>query len=492
MRPDRDGADDDRGQSKESGISKMVSDSRLRDGATLPVAGDIIGGKYEIVRVLGSGAMGVVYEANHVRLRQRLAIKVLRSDVGDLEKLLARFENEAKASAQLRSIHAARVVDVDSLPNGLPYMVMEYLEGRGLDAELEAKGPMPVELAVDIVTQIATAMTEAHGLGILHRDLKPANIFVCHVGDRPVIKVLDFGISRVEGDPRLTGGGEWLGTPSYVAPETLRMTNSGDARSDIWSLGVILFELLTGRAPFEGGTVEVLSKVLLDPVPRPTEFRADLSHDLTRVVMCALQRDPALRFQSMRELAEALAPFGPSRSATTVVELIQRGRGRLGEILVAEGMLSQRDLDDALEVQRREGKLLGQVLLEMGFVGHADLLTVLTKQQGLASPPSPVVEKERIDREAPTLAPKKDVAPAKDEAFKKDEASKRDEATVPRATVPQVAAQPVPSQRAPSRRSWTMPAAVVVLALLLAVALGMAHRAGTQAPVTPPASDTPR
>jgi serine/threonine-protein kinase len=469
MRPDRDGADDDRGQSKESGISKMGSDSRLRDGAALPVAGDIIGGKYEVVRVLGSGAMGVVYEANHVRLRQRLAIKVLRSDVGDLEKLLARFENEAKASAQLRSIHAARVVDVDSLPNGLPYMVMEYLEGRGLDAELGAMGPMPVELAVDIVTQIANAMTEAHGLGILHRDLKPANIFVCHVGERPVIKVLDFGISRVEGDPRLTGGGEWLGTPSYVAPETLRMTNTGDARSDIWSLGVILFELLTGRAPFEGGTVEVLAKVLIDPVPRPTEFRADLSHDLTRVVMCALQRDPTHRFQSMRELADALAPFGPSRSATTVVEVIQRGRGRLGEILVAEGMLSQRDLDDALEVQRREGKLLGQVLLEMGFVGHADLLTVLTKQQGLASPPSPAVEKEKADREAPTLVPKKDVAAA------------------PAALVREAAAQ-----RVPSRRSWTMPAAVVVIALLLAVALGMARRAGTQPPVTPPASDTPR
>src|ERR1017187_4462960 len=290
MRGDRDRADGARDRSTDSGASKH-SGAHLRDGATLPVAGDEIGGKYKILGVLGTGSMGVVYEAIHTRLHQRLA----------------RFEREAQASAQLRSVHAARVIDVDSLPSGLPYMVMEFLEGRTLDAELAATGPMPVELAVDIAMQVATAMTEAHGLGIVHRDLKPANLFVCRVGDRAVIKVLDFWISRVEGDARLTGGGEWLGTPSYVAPEQLRSNSNEDARSDVWSLGVILFELLTGRAPFEGGTVQVLAKVLLDPVPWPLEYRPDLSRDVARVVMRALQRDPALRYQSMREMSDALA-----------------------------------------------------------------------------------------------------------------------------------------------------------------------------------------
>ena len=459
MRVDRDrAADGERDRPKESGVSKM-SGSHLRDGATLPVTGDEIGGKYKVVGVLGSGAMGVVYEAVHIRLHQRLAIKVLRSDVGDLEKLLARFEREAQMSAQLRSVHAARVIDVDALPNGLPYMVMEYLEGRTLDAELTATGPMPVELAVDIVSQVAVAMTEAHGLGIVHRDLKPANLFVCRVGERPVIKVLDFGISRVEGDARLTGGGEWLGTPSYVAPEQLRENSSEDARSDVWSLGVILFELLTGRCPFEGGTVEVIARVLLDPVPWPTEFRADLSRDLARVVMRALERNPADRYQNMREMADALTPFGPSRSASNVVEEIQKARGRLGEILVTEGMISQRDLEAALEAQRREGRMLGQVLVEMGLVGHADLLTVLAKQQGLSSAQPPAAVAPKVDRDAPTLAPKSPEA--------------------------------APLAPAPRRRSWRLPAAVAVLALLVATALGMVYRVGVTR-ATPPATDTPR
>jgi serine/threonine-protein kinase len=338
-------------------------------------------------------------------------------------------------------------------------MVMEYLEGRALDAELTATGPMPVELAVDIVSQVAVAMTEAHGLGIVHRDLKPANLFVCRVGERPVIKVLDFGISRVEGDARLTGGGEWLGTPSYVAPEQLRSNSSEDARSDVWSLGVILFELLTGRCPFEGGTVEVIAKVLLDPVPWPIEFRADLSRDLARVVMRALERNPADRYQNMREMADALTPFGPSRSASNVVEEIQKARGRLGEILVTEGMISQRDLEAALEAQRREGRMLGQVLVEMGLVGHADLLTVLAKQQGLSSAQPPAAVAPKVDRDAPTLAPK--------------------------------SAEAAPLAPAPRRRSWRLPAAVAVLALLVATALGMVYRVGPTRP-TPPATDTPR
>jgi len=462
MRADRDRADGERDRSTDSGASKH-SGPHLRDGATLPVAGDEIGGKYKILGVLGTGSMGVVYEAMHTRLHQRLAVKVLRSDVGDVQKLLARFEREAQASAQLRSVHAARVIDVDSLPSGLPYMVMEFLEGRTLDAELTATGPMPVELAVDIAMQVATAMTEAHGLGIVHRDLKPANLFVCRVGDRAVIKVLDFGISRVEGDARLTGGGEWLGTPSYVAPEQLRSNSNEDARSDVWSLGVILFELLTGRAPFEGGTVQVLAKVLLDPVPWPLEYRPDLSRDVARVVMRALQRDPALRYQSMREMSDALAPYGPSRSASTVVEEIQKARGRLGEILVTEGMISQQDLDGALAVQRREGRLLGQVLIEMGLVGHADLLTVLAKQQGLSSRQSVTMARAVVEREAPTRAPALTAIPT---------------------------VRPSAPRRA-SRRAWRVPAAAAVLALLLAAAIGAAYRVGAPRP-TPPASGTPQ
>jgi tRNA A-37 threonylcarbamoyl transferase component Bud32 len=379
----------------------------------LPAPGDTIASKYEVVRVLGSGAMGVVYEALHTRLRQRLAIKVLRPDIRNSSDVLTRFEREAHASAQLRSVHAARVIDVDSLPNGLPYIVMEYLEGRDLDAEIGATGPMPIQLAVDITMQVADAMTEAHGLGIVHRDLKPANLFVCHVGERPVIKVLDFGISRLDnGDPRITSNDEFFGTPSYASPEQL-LGNGGDARSDVWSLGVILFELLTGRTPFLGKSVQVIAKVLTDPIPWPLDLRPEVPKELARVVLQALQRAPAERFQTMQEMADALAPFGPARRAAAVLAEAQGSRGRLGEILVTEGLVTQADLDRALDVQRTEGKLLGRVLLEMGLVGHADMLTALAKQQGLPMTTQPTSqERTRLSREASTRPPAPPAPPA--------------------------------------------------------------------------------
>jgi hypothetical protein len=383
---------------------------RLRAIPVLPQPGDTIAGKYALVRLIGEGGMGVVYEATHLRLHQRLAIKVLRPDVPDFAEVVTRFEREARAAARLQSIHTARVIDVDALPNGLPYIVLEFLDGRDLDAELEATGPMPTEEAAEIVLQVADAMAEAHALGIVHRDLKPTNLFVCRVGEhaRRVVKVLDFGISKSESEEsKLTPSHAYFGTPHYAAPEQLRAASAADARSDVWSLGAILFELLTGQTPFVGSPTSVITKVVSDPVPWPTDLRPNLPPELARVVMRALQRDPRQRFQNMRELAQALEPFGPKQSLAQAVAEAPRGRGKLGEILVADGLLTAADLERALAEQRQSGKLLGRVLIDLKLVSQVDLLTALAKQQGvIVTPESPgPIERERLQREATTAPP---------------------------------------------------------------------------------------
>jgi tRNA A-37 threonylcarbamoyl transferase component Bud32 len=356
----------------------------------LPVPGEVLGGKYTIVRKLGEGAMGVVYEATHARLRQRLAVKVLRPDLQGQEELLARFEREARITAQLRSVHTARVVDVDTTDAGMPYLVMEYLEGRDLAAELYEAGGLAVPEAVDIAIQIASAMQEAHENGVVHRDIKPANLFVCRAGSRRVMKVLDFGVSD-DGDRegRITHG-DGVGTPCYAAPEQLLDAAMADARSDVYSLGSVLYEMLSGRPPFDGSATLVVARVLSQERPPLGRLRQGLPGDLERIVMKAIECDPDARFPTMRAFAAALAPYGMPRSTTDAIGEAQGARTRLGEILVADGLLAPAGLARALAEQRRTGRLLGGVLLDLGLVSRADLLAALAKQQGIAEVDAPM------------------------------------------------------------------------------------------------------
>lgn len=273
-------------------------------------------GKYQLVRVLGEGGMGVVYEAEHVRLKQRVALKMLLPELLRADDLVQRFEREARASSQLRSRHTARVVDVDHTPDGVPYMVMEFLEGRDLDAELQVRRALPMEEAVDYLLQASGAMDEAHALGIVHRDLKPSNIFLAREHDgRCVAKILDFGISKVssEGDSKLTSAEAVMGTAMYMAPEQVRSSRNVDARADIWSLGVILYELLAGRAPFVGTPTQVVASIVTDD-PAPLQELVQVPPALAAVVARCLTRDPARRFQSVRELMAALLPFAHADS----------------------------------------------------------------------------------------------------------------------------------------------------------------------------------
>jgi serine/threonine-protein kinase len=279
--------------------------------------GEILAGKYRVDRVLGVGAMGVVVAATHVDLLELRAIKLmLPSMLGDREGV-ERFLREARAVSKLRSRHVAAVFDVGRLETGAPYIVMEHLEGVDLKSVLEQRGVLTVHEAAAYVMEACEALAEAHAAGIIHRDLKPANLFVVARRDAaPTIKVLDFGIAKMaarsdaEAALEMTGTSEMLGTPVYMAPEQMRASRSADARSDVWSLGVILYRALTGKVPFDGGTLTELCMAVLDDTPaRPSTLRPDLPRGLDAVILRCLEKDPARRIGSAAELAMALAPF---------------------------------------------------------------------------------------------------------------------------------------------------------------------------------------
>jgi len=283
--------------------------------------GDILAGKYRVEQVLGVGGMGVVVAAHHLHLDERVAIKFLLPEVARQGgEPVARFMREARAAAKIRSEHVGRVTDVGALDDGTPFLVMEYLEGSDLSKILEQGGPLAVEDALDYVLQACEALAEAHAIGIVHRDLKPANLFLARRADgSPCIKVLDFGISKmndIRGD--MTRTRATLGSPLYMSPEQLVSTGDVDARADLWSLGVILFELLTGKLPYEAETMpQLVAQVLQNAPARLRSLRADISVELDAVVMRCLQ--PAtMRFQNIAELAGALAPFAPARAHISI------------------------------------------------------------------------------------------------------------------------------------------------------------------------------
>ena len=265
-------------------------------------------------QVLGAGGMCVVYEAEHVNLRQGVALKLLKPELARDPTSVARFAQEAQAAARLRSPNVARVYDVDTLPDGQPYITMELLVGQDLGTELTAKFSLPIEIAVDYVRQAAIGIEEAHTLGLVHRDLKPENLFLTELGastERRLVKILDFGIAKdtQEVDRKLTAPDAVFGTVDYMSPEQIRSASTVDRRTDIWSLGVILFELVTGRTPFSGDARSVIAQIVSEPVMSPASFVPTLPPTLVGVIMRALQKDPAHRFQSASELADALAPF---------------------------------------------------------------------------------------------------------------------------------------------------------------------------------------
>jgi serine/threonine protein kinase len=292
--------------------------------APLPIAdhmqlapGTIVGGKYRIDGFLGAGGMGVVLSATHLELNAPVAIKIVREELAQDEQIVSRLLFEARAAARMRSAHIVRVLDVARLESGAPYIVMEQLQGWDLQTQLAERGVLSIREAVCHVLQACDGLAEAHGLGIVHRDLKPENLFLATTPEGIVLKILDFGISKdiaptvASGHcSTLTKNGSAVGSPYYMSPEQMRASPNLDARSDIWSLGAILYELLTGKCPFEADTpARLCTKVMVENAPSLLRFSARAPEQLDAIVQRCLQKDPALRFQSVTALADELRDF---------------------------------------------------------------------------------------------------------------------------------------------------------------------------------------
>jgi serine/threonine protein kinase len=293
-----------------------------------PVPGTVVEGKYRVEKVIGEGGMGIVVSAIHLGLEQEVAIKFLLPEAMRSPVAVERFLREAKVAAKVRSEHVARVHDVGTLggEGGVPYIVMEHLEGSDLGQLIDAEGALSIEESCEIALQACEALVEVHAAGIVHRDLKPSNLFVTRRADgSPAVKLLDFGISKLtlggdepSLDPALTQTATIMGSPSYMSPEQLKSTKEVDSRADVWSLGAVLYEAITGKPAFRGESLPQVCAMIASEDPElPSSRREGIPLELERTLLRCLEKNPDKR-ASLVDLARTVAKFAPERARASL------------------------------------------------------------------------------------------------------------------------------------------------------------------------------
>ena len=298
-------------------------DAEVLQSVDDPLVGQTLAGKYLIEQLIKRGGMGAVYRGKHVMMDKTVAIKVLRPSLAGDDAIVARFSREAKAASRISHPHAVSVTDFGEAENGVVFLVMEYLDGRTLKDIIRSEGPMPIDRAVEIVRQVTGALDIAHQQGVVHRDLKSDNIMLSQTNGGDWAKVLDFGIAKIqqpEGvrDNDITAANLVLGTPQYMSPEQCSQTSPIDARSDIYSLGVIVYEMLAGRVPFTGESPTVIMmKQVQDAPPSILDARPDLPASVDKLIERALAKQPADRFQTAGELSLELSRAAAETSTAT-------------------------------------------------------------------------------------------------------------------------------------------------------------------------------
>jgi serine/threonine-protein kinase len=379
------------------------------DGAVAPskhpegplLVGDVIAGKYRIDGVAGEGGMGIVYEAEHVILRQRVAVKVMLPGALPSTEALDRFSLEASAIARIVCEHVVRVMDAGTMPSGAPYLVMEYLEGSDLETILARRGALPAGEVVDVALQALEALAHAHAARVVHGDLKSANLFQARLPDgRSVIKLVDFGLAMsVDFDDLTAEPGRVAGSPRYMSPEQLRKRVL-DPRTDLWSLGVVMYELLTGVPPFDGNLSELVEAILHRPHVPVRERRDTVTEALSNVVERCLKKEPVERWGSAAELARALGPHG-SGAWQAAVPRIERA---LAKAAPAQEPRRYENFDAALEAldsRRRPGAGAGSA----ASADQAPVSSPATLGPTIPAPPSNEASKPRPRPEAAVTLP---------------------------------------------------------------------------------------